>query len=162
MLTDSHAQKLTIDKSSEGTSWGAVYIQSVEPSEKVTDASSGFTVKREVVSEGDALKVGDKIKVRITICADRDYDFVQVVDKRASCLEPVRQLSEYHWGYYSQKKDCSTLYFIQHMNKGVHVLETEYYVDREGDYGMGTCTVQCAYAPEFTARTKGGIIRSSK
>ncbi len=162
MLTDSHAQKLTIDKSSEGTSWGAVYIQSVEPSEKVTDASSGFTVKREVVSEGDALKVGDKIKVRITIRADRDYDFVQVVDKRASCLEPVRQLSEYHWGYYSQKKDCSTLYFIQHMNKGVHVLETEYYVDREGDYGMGTCTVQCAYAPEFTARTKGGIIRSSK
>ena len=162
MLPDCHAQKLTIDKSSEGTSWGAVYIQSMEPLEKVADASSGFTVKREVVTEGDALKVGDKIKVRITIRADRDYDFVQVVDKRASCLEPVRQLSEYHWGYYSQKKDCSTLYFIQHMNKGVHVLETEYYVDREGDYGMGTCTVQCAYAPEFTARTKGGIIRTSK
>ena len=162
MLTDSHAQKLTIDKSSEGTSWGAVYIQSMVPSEKVADASSGFTVKREVVSEGDVLKMGDKIKVRITIRADRDYDFVQVVDKRASCLEPVSQLSEYHWGYYSQKKDCSTLYFIQHMNKGVHVLETEYYVDREGEYGMGTCTVQCAYAPEFTARTKGGFIRASK
>ena len=161
-LTDCRAQKLTIDKSSENTSWGAVYIQSEEQSEKVVDASSGFSVKREVVSEGDVLKVGDKIKVRITIRADRDYDFVQVVDKRASCLEPVRQLSEYHWGYYSQKKDCSTLYFIQHMSKGVHVLETEYYVDREGDYGMGTCTVQCAYAPEFTARTKGGIIRTSK
>lgn len=168
-LPECHAQTLTVEKSSDGTSWGAVYIQTEEKSEKVADASSGFYVKREVVSEGDQMSVGDKIKVRITIRADRDYDFVQVVDKRASCLEPVRQLSEYHWNYqtnsknflsyYCQKKDCSTLYFIQHMSKGVHVLETEYYIDREGTYGMGTCTVQCAYAPEFTARTRGSVVR---
>ena len=96
-LPECHAQTLTVEKSSDGTSWGAVYIQTEEKSEKVADASSGFYVKREVVSEGDQMSVGDKIKVRITIRADRDYDFVQVVDKRASCLEPVRQLSEYHW-----------------------------------------------------------------
>lgn len=38
------------------------------------------------------------------------------------------------------------------MSKGTHVIETEYYVDRAGKYETGTCTVQCAYAPEYSAR----------
>ena len=74
--------------------------------QKATDidnASAGLTVKREVIgASGNAtqLKVGDRVKVRITITADRDYDFVQLIDKRAACMEPIGQLSGYHWGYY--------------------------------------------------------------
>ena len=30
----------------------------------------------------------------------------------------------------------------------------EYYIDREGTYETGTCKVQCAYAPEFSATGK--------
>jgi len=32
-------------------------------------------------------------------------------------------------------------------------VEAYYYVDRAGLYETGTCTVQCAYSPEYTART---------
>ena len=119
---------------------------------EVQDASAGLTVRREVISEGRQLKVGDKVKVRITITADRDYDFVQVQDKRAACMEPVGQLSGYHWGYYCAPKDNATNYYFDRLAKGKHVVETEYYIDREGNYQTGTCTVQCAYSPEFMAR----------
>jgi hypothetical protein len=33
------------------------------------------------------------------------------------------------------------------------VIETEYYIDRAGTYETGTCTVGCAYAPEYRAMT---------
>jgi len=39
------------------------------------------------------------------------------------------------------------------LRKGKHVIETEYYIDRAGTYETGTCTVQCAYAPEFRGTT---------
>ena len=94
-------------------------------------------------------KVGDRGKMRITITADRDYDFVQVVDKRAACLEPVRQLSGWHQGSYCTPKDYTTNYYFDCLSKGTHVIESEYYIDRAGLYETGTCTVECAYAPEF-------------
>ena len=96
--------------------------------------------------------------MRITITADRDYDFVQVVDKRAACLEPVNQLSGYHWGYYCTPKDYTTNFYFDRMAKGKHVIENEYYIDRAGTYTTGTCTVGCAYAPEYRALTHAQTI----
>ena len=148
------SKTLTIEKSSEGTSWGAVYAQFMQPTKSVEATASGLTVTRELLTKGE-LKVGDRIKVRITITADRDYDFVQLIDRRAACMEPVRQLSGYTQGAYCTPKDCSTNYYIDMLSKGKHVIETEYYIDRAGTYETGLCTVGCAYAPEFrgTARS---------
>ena len=149
---------LSVRKTSDGTSWGAVYAQFMQPVTEIQSAAAGITVKRELLAAdtqkpiGKALSVGDKIKIRITITAEHDYDFVQLIDKRAACMEPVQQLSGYHWGYYCSPKDYTTNYYFDRLSKGKHVVETEYYVDRQGTYATGTCTVQCAYAPEYTAR----------
>ena len=153
-LTAPDAKTFTAEKTSEGTSWGALYAQYFQPTAAITDASAGLTVTREVVTGGKPLHVGDRVKVRITLRADRDYDFVQVVDRRASCLEPVRQTSGYGWGFYEAPKDATTTYYFDKLSKGTHEVETEYYVDREGNYQSGTCTAQCAYAPEYSGRTK--------
>ena len=154
--------KLTVDKTSEGTSWGAVYAQSVCKTSDVSASSAGFKVTREILSADGSkpsrLKVGSRIKVRITIVADRDYDFVQVSDKRAACMEPLRQLSGYAGGYYCTPKDNVTNYYFDRFSKGTHVIETEYYVDREGTYETGTCTVQCAYSPEYAGRAVSEVI----
>ena len=166
-LEGSHARSLTIDKTNNGTSWGAVYAQFTQQASKVERAEAGLSVKRELVvvnakakagDKRDGLKVGDKVKVRVTITADRDYDFVQVEDKRAACLEPVDQVSGYQWGCYLETKDNVTNYFFDHLSKGTHVVETEYYVDRSGNYTSGIATVQCAYSPEFCGREGGKII----
>ena len=103
--------------------------------------------------------MGDRVKIRLTITADRDYDFVQVIDKRAACLEPVHQLSGYHHGGYVTPRDNTTNYYYDLLSKGTHVIETEYYVDRAGTYETGTCVVECAYAPEFRGITSSATIK---
>ena len=152
------SKTFTVEKTSEDTSWGAVYAQFVQATKNITDSGNGLTVKRELLTANgkapEALKVGDRVKIRITVTADRDYDFVQVIDKRAACLEPVRQLSGYRNGAYVTPKDNTTNYYFNMMSKGTHVFETEYNIDRTGTYETGTCTVQCAYAPEFRGTTK--------
>ena len=149
-------QNLTVSKTGNGTSWGAAYAQFSQKTENISAAASGIKIEREITSGNGkdihSLAVGDRIKVRLTITADRDYDFVQVVDKRAACMEPAKQISGYGWGYYCVPKDNATNYYFNRLSKGKHVVETEYYIDRKGDYTTGTCTVQCAYAPEFSGR----------
>ena len=143
----------TATKTSEGTSWGAVYAQFLQKTSDIEASQSGITVKREVIAAKpqSTLTVGQRIRVRITIETTRDLDFVQVVDHRAACMEPVKQLSGYHHGAYCSPKDNATHYFYRGLGKGKHVIETEYYIDRAGTYETGTCTVGCAYAPEFRA-----------
>ena len=153
---------MTIEKTSKGTSWGAVYAQFYQPSKSIKDSGYGLTVKREVLVPQDAqagtFKVGDRIRIRLTIEADRDYDFVQIVDRRAACMEPVKQLSGYHSGSYCTPRDHTTNYYFDRFSKGKHVIETEYYIDRPGTYETGSCTVMCAYAPEFRGTTKSQTI----
>ena len=151
------AGTFTVSKPSEGTSWGAVYARSVQKVSSVAPSSAGLSVTRELVdADGKpvtALRVGDRVRVRITIMADRDYDYVQVKDKRAACMEPVTQLSGYRNGCYCSAKDNATYYYFDRMAKGRHVIETEYYADRAGVYETGICTAVCAYSPEYSART---------
>ncbi len=151
-------KRLTIRKTSDGTSWGAVYAQFFQQTKNIADNGSGLSIKREILSNLNSkisnIKVGDRVKVRITITADRDYDFVQVIDKRAACMEPIKQLSGYHHGGYITPHDNTTCYFYDMLSKGTHVIETEYYIDRAGTYETGTATVECAYSPEFRAVTK--------
>ena len=147
-------QKVEVEKTSQGTSWGALYAQFLQKTDEVENSSSGLSVQREIRTQGQSLKVGDKVTVRLTIKAERDLDFVEVIDRRAACMEPVSQLSGYHFGYYIAPKDYTTAYYFNKMPKGTHIIETEYYIDRKGTYETGTCKAQCAYAPEFSATGK--------
>ena len=156
------ASKLSIDKKSDYTSWGAVYAEFKQPISEIGSMESGIRIRRVIVpaeseSKGKAqAKVGEKVKVTLIITTDRDYDFVQITDKRAACLEPVNQLSGYQWGMgcYVSPRDHATNFYFDRLSKGKHVVEMEYYVDRKGDYQSGTCTVQCTYSPEFGGRTE--------
>lgn len=156
------ASTLSIRKKSDYTSWGAVYAEFKQPLSEIASAESGIKVRRVIVpaeSQGRGkaqAKVGEKVKVTLIITADRDYDFVQIMDKRAACLEPVNQLSGYQWnlGCYVSPRDNTTNFYFDRLSKGKHIVEMEYYVDRKGDYQGGTCTAKCAYSPEFGGRTE--------
>lgn len=147
------ANQLSIDKKSDYTSWGAVYAEFKQPISEIANAESGIKVTRKVTSKA---QVGDKVKVVLTIVADRDYDFVKVIDRRAACLEPVNQLSGYQCGMgcYVAPHDDATNFYFDRLSKGKHVVEIEYYVDRKGDYQSGTCIAECTYSPEFGGRTE--------
>lgn len=154
------ASRLSIDKKSDYTSWGAVYAEFKQPISEIGSMESGIKVRRVIVpaeseSKGN-VQVGEKVKVTLIITADRDYDFVQITDKRAACLEPVNQLSGYQWGIgcYVSPRDHATNFYFDRLSKGKHIVEMEYYVDRKGDYQSGTCIAECTYSPEFGGRTE--------
>lgn len=161
------ASRLSIDKKSDYTSWGAVYAEFKQPVSEIGSMESGIKVRRVIVpaeSEGKGkaqAKVGEKVKVTLLITADRDYDFVQITDKRAACLEPVNQKSGYQWGIgcYVSPRDYATNFYFNRLSKGMHIVEMEYYVDRKGDYQSGTCTAECTYSPEFGGRTEAYELR---
>lgn len=157
---EGNKKELIIEKKSKGVSWGAVYSQSFQKTGDIVSKSSGLSVTRELFTsngksisgQGEILHAGDKVKVRITLKADRDYDFVEVTDKRAACLEPVMPLSGYRHSCYVTPKDNVTNYYFDRLSKGIHIIETEYYIDREGLYHSGSCIAQCAYSPAYQGR----------
>jgi uncharacterized protein YfaS (alpha-2-macroglobulin family) len=123
--------------------------------EKNTDRGPVITP----INDGDAMKVGDKIKVRVELRVDRDMEYVHMKDMRASSLEPVNVLSSYKWqgglGYYESTKDASTNFFFSYLRKGTYVFEYTLFATHTGNFSNGITTIQCMYAPEFSSHSEG-------
>ena len=155
------------------TSWGSVYWQYFEDLDKITSAETPLKLKKQLFKEvntdkgpslvaiydGDELKVGDKVKVRIELKVDRDMEYVHMKDMRAACMEPTNVISEYKWqgglGYYESAKDASTNFFFSWLSRGSYVFEYPMFVTHQGNFSNGITTIQCMYAPEFTSHSEG-------
>jgi hypothetical protein len=160
----------------KGVAWGGVHwsyfedvlkVRAHEPKElrvekkyyKKTKGAEGTRL----AALGEALEPGDELVARLEITSDRTYEFVHLSDERPACAEPVDVLSSYRWrdgvGYYQSTKDTATHYYIDRLNKGVFVLETSYRVQQRGVFSGGLATIQCMYAPEFTAHSSAETVR---
>ncbi len=153
--------------------WGAAYWQYFENLDKISSSETPLKLQKKYfverntdkgpvlspVNEGDELKVGDKIKVRIELRVDRNMEYVHMKDMRPSCMEPVNVISTYKWqgglGYYETTKDASTNFFFGWLNKGTYVFEYPMFITHAGNYSSGITTIQCMYAPEFTSHSEG-------
>ncbi len=111
------------------------------------------------LNNGDALAVGDKIKVRIELRSDRDMEYLHMKDMRAACMEPINVISQYKWqgglGYYETTKDASTNFFFSWLPRGTYVFEYGMFVTHGGNYSNGVTNIQCMYAPEFSSHSEG-------
>ena len=149
-------QQITIQKTSGGLSWGAVYAQYLTPiSELTVPISSGLELRCDVSSS--TVKVGDKVVQRMVITADKDYEYVSLKVPHCAALETRTQMSGYGYEgglmFYRTVRDASTTYFFDTLPKGRYVLERTLYAERAGSCSMGAAVLQGHYAPEFTART---------
>ncbi len=172
--------KITVTKAGPGVSWGAMYWQYFEDMDKVISANTELKVVKklfvtrntasgpviEPVTDQTVLKPGDKLKVRIELRNDRDMEYVHMKDMRASGFEPINVISQYKWqdglGYYESTHDASTNFFFSYLPKGTHVFEYPLFVSQEGNFSNGLCTVQCMYAPEFSAHSEGSRVKVGK
>jgi uncharacterized protein YfaS (alpha-2-macroglobulin family) len=155
------------------TSWGSAYWQYFEDLDKITSAETPLKLVKKLfieknsdkgpvlqaIKDGDAIKVGDKIKVRIELRSDRDMEYVHMKDMRASCMEPTNVISQYKYqgglGYYESTKDASTNFFFGWLPKGTYVFEYALFVTHNGNFSNGITSIQCMYAPEFTSHSEG-------
>lgn len=162
-----------IQNKSKGVSYGAVYWQYFEDMDKITGAETPLSLTKNLfvektsdagkvlvpVNENDVVHIGDKIILRMVLKSDRDMEYIHLKDGRASSMEPLNVLSGYKWqdglGYYEATKDASTNFFISHLNKGTYVFEYPVYITQKGTFSVGIATIQCMYAPEFSAHSNG-------
>ena len=112
------------------------------------------------------LQPGDLVKVRVVVKVDRAMEYVHLKDMRSSGFEPVNVLSGYRWqdglGYYESTRDAATHFFISYLPKGTFVFEYPVRVSHRGDFSNGITSIQCMYAPEFTAHSEGVRVRVSR
>ena len=153
--------------------WGAMYWQYFEQLDKITPAQTPLKIEKELFVEVNSpsgpvlqpitsdkpIKIGDRIVVRVILTTDRDMEYIHLKDMRASAFEPVNVLSGYRWqgglGYYESTRDAATNFFIDYLRKGTYVFEYKLSATQKGDFSNGITTVQCMYAPEFSAHSEG-------
>ncbi|RYY86625.1 MAG: alpha-2-macroglobulin [Chitinophagaceae bacterium] len=154
-------------------SWGAAYWQYFEEMDKVTSAATPLSIERkifretvtdkglqlEAVQSPESFHVGDKVRVRLVLRSDRPMEYVHLKDLRPSCLEPTDVISGYRWqdgtGYYQSTRDLSTNFFLHYLPRGTFVFEYTLFVTHKGDFSAGLASIQCMYAPEFSAHSEG-------
>ena len=169
--------EVNLKKSGPGTSWGAVYWQYFENLDKITAAETPLRLEQQLTKRRDTptspkydpisadtkLVPGDLIRVKVTLRTDRDMEYVHLKDMRAAGMEPVNVLSSTKhqdglW-YYESTRDAATNFFIHFLPKGTYVFEYNLRVSHAGDFSNGISSVQCMYAPEFSAHSAGQRVR---
>jgi uncharacterized protein YfaS (alpha-2-macroglobulin family) len=153
--------------------WGALYWQYFEKLDAITSAESPLKVARklfvervgirnskaEFVSDTTTLYPGDRVKVQLVIETDRDMEYVYLKDLHAAGLEPENVLSgtrnQDGLSYYQNTRDAATHIFIHYLPKGMYVFEYSLLAAQAGSYSNGISSIQCMYAPEFSAHSEG-------
>ena len=175
----SSGKSLSITKKGDTPSWGAVFCQYVDDMTSVkaqdcpelsiakellvaVDQPGDGNFGRQAVKNADSFTIGDRVTVRLLLKADRDMDYVAIVDDRPACFEPVEQLPApmYSDGirFYRENRDASTRIFIDHLPKGTYLLSYDMWVNNAGTYISGIATVQSEYAPQYSAHSSGDSI----
>ncbi len=166
---------IIVTKNTKGISWGAAYWQYFEMLDKITPSKTGLYITKKlfVVRSGakgeviipiseEKVKLGDKVKVRIEIRADRPFNYVHLKDVRATGLEPVDVISAYNsqdnLNYYQSTKDMATHFYFDYMPKGTHVFEYSLFASQSGKFQSGITSIQCLYASEFVSHTQSDVL----
>lgn len=165
-----------IDKKEDSPTWGGLYLQYFEKIDQIKEQQTDLGVnkqlyiaqlnekgKQELIPlNQQAVKIGDKVVVRLTLTVKRDMEFLYLKDLRAACFEPVEQLSGNHWQfgsvYYQEVKDAATNFFFHSLSRGTYVIEYPVWVNQAGVYQDGIATFQSFYAPEVNSYSKAARI----
>lgn len=164
---------LTVQKQTPSISWGtaqATFYEDVKSLSPYATDQLRISQKQYVIRNGewvaltdaDELHVGDQLRIRNIITADRDMDFVHVSAQQPACLESKRTLSGYQWmgdrGCYLSIHDSSYDLFFDWFTRGTTTIDMDFYVTRSGEYQHGIATVECEYAKQFGGHTGGNTM----
>lgn len=163
-----------LEKKSNGPAWGGLYWQYFDDLHKVEQSGNEhFSLQKRLyrvtlgergevltpITEEQPINVGDKVRVRVEIRTHRDMEYIHLKDLRAACFEPVNVFSGYRYQgdlyYYQSTRDAATNFFIDYLHKGTHVFEYTLVATMAGTFSNGLTSIQCMYAPEFTAHSEG-------
>lgn len=167
---------LTLSQSQPAVLWGSATATYTLPTAEVEARGKQIQITRETfllrrgskgdellpLAEGQELRVGDRLRTRLTIRLEQSLDFVQVIDPRPGFTEPIIQKPGYEWGegtgYYIEPKDGVTNFYIDHLNRGTYLLSYDQYVARAGRFAGTVARIVSCYAPDYSAHTAAGLV----
>lgn len=167
-------KKLSVSKQPGAPAWGGVMAQYSENVENVKAASvSDLAVDKsmlvvEETSDGTQLlhrqpRVGDRIRVMITVKAGKEIEYLALTDELAACMNPLEQLSGSVFSdgvyMYREVRSSGVNLFIPMLVKGTHVFTYDCYVTQQGEFALGMATGQSLIAPMITARSAGSLLK---
>lgn len=147
--------------------YGAVISRYVAKSTEVKASScSDLSIEKRitVLRDGkwqyaDEVRLGEQVRVLLTIKAKRDLEYVTVIDQRPASFEPVEQLPGWVWsggaGFYRENRNTETRLFIDYLRKGTYQITVEMTASVAGEFTSGIATVQSQLAPAITAHSAG-------
>ena len=167
----SRPETLTIDRQADYPSVGGVVMMRRLPMDsiaavgcrEITVAKSMMVFDGEQWIPRNEFKVGDRVRVELTLNVEDDLSYVVIEDLRAAGLEPVEQLprpiaAEGLW-FYRENRDSSTNIFIDFMPRGVYRLAYELFAAQSGDFLSGVAQVQSQYNPIVLAHSAGQTVK---
>ena len=99
--------------------------------------------------------MGDKVRIRLEINADRNLEYLELKMPRCAAFEPVSTRSGWVWNrglsYYAAITNTASTLYIDRINKGSYVVEMDLFVNNAGTFTTAPTQMQCLYAPEFRA-----------
>lgn len=156
-----------------------------KPFEEVEAAGNGFTVERRFfvertldgkvqrseLSDGETLKVGDKVFAEYRIWNEENRSFVKLTAPRPASLRPADQLSgHYGWwlrplsvagwhtfsphGYRSVLSDRTEYWFDSYPEESTVITE-EFFATQAGTFQTPTVSIESLYAPHYRANDSG-------
>ena len=165
-------RELTVSREGRGIAWGGVVTQYVAPMAEIKPAAStDLSVEKSIfvlravdgiekpqtIAEAGELKVGDKVRVLLTVDCGRDMEYVALTDERGACLEPSEVLSgvDVVAGrfLYREVRNSATDFFISYLPKGRYQFSYDCRLTAEGTFTAGIATIQSQYAPQLTAHS---------
>lgn len=112
--------------------------------------SGGKKIRREI-SEGQMLKVGEKVIAVCTVWSQENRSFVCLSVPRPSSLQPVIQRSGHEWGTYREVMAGRTCRWIEILPEETVNFEEELFVTQQGAFSAPAPEVECLYAPHYRA-----------
>jgi uncharacterized protein YfaS (alpha-2-macroglobulin family) len=168
----SNIMKIHIENPNDVPVWGGLYVQYFKPIDEVEASSGGLRIEKQLfverlaksqglvlmpISPSQPLEAGDKVVVRLIVENDNDLSYVYLKDYRATGFEPMDVVSGYRWqnetAYYFTTNDIATQFFFEYLPRGKRVYEYSLRVFQKGTYSSGFASLQCLYAPEYSAHS---------
>lgn len=175
---DGKRSTVTVTRTGATPAYGSIYSIGTQRMDTISAAgcpeltvTKRFLVKETTPEattwkEATSFRVGDIVKVSLTVKVTATMQYVVISDNRPACIEPVNQLPARVWSegimFYRQTGDSSSDIFISYLPEGTYILEQEFTVTHPGEFTSGIATAQSQYAPQYTAHSAGFILKTAK
>ena len=118
--------------------------------------------ERHELTDGDTVKSGDLVEVRVAIEAPNDYEYLVFEDPKPAGFEPVEQTSGYIFengaSWYREYRARKVVSFLDFLNQGTQVITYQLIAEIPGRFHVLPHQGHAMYAPRVRANSESATI----